>query len=69
MENNCEPIFKRVCVFCGSNSGHRQVFSDAAIELGNELVRRKMDLVYGGGSAGLMGLISKRVHDGGCRVL
>lgn len=30
--------FKRVCVFCGSNSGNREVFSDAAIELGNELV-------------------------------
>lgn len=30
--------FKRVCVFCGSNSGNRQVFSDSAIQLGNELV-------------------------------
>lgn len=30
--------FKRLCVFCGSNSGHRKVFSDAALELGNELV-------------------------------
>ncbi|KAK6912830.1 LOG family [Dillenia turbinata] len=85
--------FKRVCVFCGSNSGHRKVFSDAAIDLGNELilgssetgswdcqlghlmvcvdgrVRRKIDLVYGGGSVGLMGLISQRVFDGGCHVL
>ncbi|KAI4337153.1 hypothetical protein L6164_015601 [Bauhinia variegata] len=61
--------FKRVCVFCGSNSGNRQVFSDAAVELGNELVRRKIDLVYGGGSVGLMGLISQRVYDGGCYVL
>lgn len=25
-------------MFCGSNSGHRKVFSDAALELGNELV-------------------------------
>ncbi|KAK8348740.1 hypothetical protein V6Z12_A06G099900 [Gossypium hirsutum] len=61
--------FKRLCVFCGSNSGHRQVFSDAALELGNELVKRKIDLVYGGGSVGLMGLISKTVYDGGCHVL
>lgn len=30
--------FKRVCVFCGSHSGNRRVFSDAALELGNELV-------------------------------
>ncbi|TKY74894.1 Cytokinin riboside 5'-monophosphate phosphoribohydrolase LOG8 [Spatholobus suberectus] len=61
--------FKTVCVFCGSNSGNRQVFSDSAIQLGNELVKRNIDLVYGGGSVGLMGLISQRVYDGGCHVL
>ncbi|VFQ60785.1 unnamed protein product [Cuscuta campestris] len=61
--------FKKICVFCGSNSGYRKVFSDAALELGNELVNRKIDLVYGGGSVGLMGLISKAVYDGGCHVL
>lgn len=32
-------------------------------------VRRKIDLIYGGGSVGLMGLVSKTVHDGGCHVL
>ncbi|XP_019196845.1 PREDICTED: cytokinin riboside 5'-monophosphate phosphoribohydrolase LOG8-like [Ipomoea nil] len=67
--NNRRSNFRRICVFCGSNSGHRKVFSDAAVELGNELVSRKIDLVYGGGSIGLMGLISKRVFDGGCHVL
>ncbi|KAF7817372.1 cytokinin riboside 5'-monophosphate phosphoribohydrolase LOG8 [Senna tora] len=61
--------FKKLCVFCGSNSGNRQVFSDAAIDLAHELVKRKIDLVYGGGSVGLMGLISQRVYDGGCHVL
>eukprot|EP00268_Persea_americana_P043561 TRINITY_DN4384_c0_g2_i1.p1 TRINITY_DN4384_c0_g2~~TRINITY_DN4384_c0_g2_i1.p1 ORF type:complete len:153 (-),score=37.51 TRINITY_DN4384_c0_g2_i1:1327-1785(-) len=61
--------FNRVCVFCGSNSGNRLVFSDAALDLGRELVRRKIDLIYGGGSVGLMGLVSKTVHDGGCHVL
>ncbi|KAK4411060.1 putative cytokinin riboside 5'-monophosphate phosphoribohydrolase LOGL10 [Sesamum angolense] len=30
---------------------------------------RKIDLVYGGGSVGLMGLVSKTVFDGGCHVL
>ncbi|CAA0838053.1 Cytokinin riboside 5-monophosphate phosphoribohydrolase LOG8 [Striga hermonthica] len=71
MEGNSKGIskFKKICVFCGSHSGHRQIFSDAAIDLGNELVRRKINLVYGGGSVGLMGLISQRVYDGGCHVL
>ncbi|KAK9273192.1 hypothetical protein L1049_017999 [Liquidambar formosana] len=37
-EGNTRSKFKRVCVFCGSQSGRRNVFSDAALELGNELV-------------------------------
>ncbi|KAL1544635.1 Cytokinin riboside 5'-monophosphate phosphoribohydrolase log8 [Salvia divinorum] len=61
--------FKRVCVFCGSNVGYRKIFSDAALDLGRELVKRKMDLVYGGGSVGLMGLVSQTVYDGGRSVL
>ncbi|XP_057776197.1 cytokinin riboside 5'-monophosphate phosphoribohydrolase LOG8 isoform X1 [Salvia miltiorrhiza] len=71
MENNSRSAnkFKKICVFCGSNPGHRKVFSDAAIDLGNELVKRKINLVYGGGSVGLMGLLSQRVYDGGCHVL
>lgn len=68
-KSNTRSKFKRVCVFCGSNSGNRKVFSDAALELGNELVKRKINLVYGGGSVGLMGLISQTVYDGDCHVL
>lgn len=30
--------FKTVCVFCGSRSGYKPAFSDAALELGKELV-------------------------------
>ncbi|GFP92477.1 probable cytokinin riboside 5'-monophosphate phosphoribohydrolase logl1 [Phtheirospermum japonicum] len=61
--------FKRVCVFCGSKLGYRKIFSDAALDLGQELVKRTMDLIYGGGSVGLMGLVSQTVYNGGCKVL
>ncbi|XP_073000487.1 cytokinin riboside 5'-monophosphate phosphoribohydrolase LOG3-like [Typha latifolia] len=64
-----ESRFKRVCVFCGSSSGKRNSYQDAAIELGEELVARKVDLVYGGGSIGLMGLVSEAVHKGGGHVI
>ncbi|KAF5175249.1 Cytokinin riboside 5'-monophosphate phosphoribohydrolase LOG8 [Thalictrum thalictroides] len=67
--SNPKSKFKTVCVFCGSSSGNRNVFSDAALDLGNELVKRSINLVYGGGSIGLMGMISQRVYDGGCHVL
>ncbi|OVA18059.1 Cytokinin riboside 5'-monophosphate phosphoribohydrolase LOG [Macleaya cordata] len=61
--------FKRICVFCGSSQGKKSSYQDAAIELGNELVSRNIDLVYGGGSVGLMGLVSHAVHEGGRHVL
>ncbi|GMY28123.1 cytokinin riboside 5'-monophosphate phosphoribohydrolase LOG5-like [Fagus crenata] len=69
-ENNiAKSRFKRVCVFCGSSSGKKNCYSDAALELGQELVSRRLDLVYGGGSVGLMGLVSKEVHRAGGHVL
>ncbi|KAG6530788.1 hypothetical protein ZIOFF_004546 [Zingiber officinale] len=68
-ETGSRELFKRICVFCGSRSGNRTSFSEAALDLGKKLAERKIDLVYGGGSVGLMGLISKAVYDGGCHVL
>ncbi|CAN6482586.1 unnamed protein product [Victoria cruziana] len=61
--------FRRICVFCGSSSGKKESYQTAAIQLGNELVERNIDLVYGGGSVGLMGLVSQAVYDGGRHVL
>ncbi|KAH7676937.1 Cytokinin riboside 5'-monophosphate phosphoribohydrolase LOG protein, partial [Dioscorea alata] len=44
-------------------------YQDVAINLGNELVLKNIDLVYGGGSIGLMGLISQTVFNGGRNVI
>ncbi|XLR68544.1 hypothetical protein S83_019216 [Arachis hypogaea] len=61
--------FKRICVFCGTSPGKNPSYQIAAIQLGKQLVERNIDLVYGGGSIGLMGLISQVVFDGGRHVL
>lgn len=61
--------FQRICVYCGSAKGRKPSYQDAAVELGKELVERGIDLVYGGGSIGLMGLVSHAVHDGGRHVI
>jgi len=58
-----------LCVFCGASSGSRSVYSDAAKALGDELIRREVGLVYGGGSVGLMGIVSNAVHTQGGKVL
>ncbi|VAI09941.1 unnamed protein product [Triticum turgidum subsp. durum] len=61
--------FKRMCVFCGSSQGNKSSYHAAAIDLANQLVRGAIDLVYGGGSIGLMGLVSQAVYHGGRHVI
>ena len=61
--------FARVCVYCGSSSGNKPAFLEAAASLGDELVRRGIGLVYGGGSVGLMGQVSGTVFNKGGKVL
>src|ERR1039457_2937499 len=56
---------RRICVFCGSSSGSHPEYGAAAEELGAELVRRSIGLVYGGGKVGLMGIIADAVLKAG----
>jgi uncharacterized protein (TIGR00730 family) len=56
---------RHVCVFCGSKSGGREVYAQAARELGGLMAARNIGLVYGGGSVGLMGVVADAVLDAG----
>lgn len=47
-----------LCVFCGSNTGTRAVYREAAAALGRALAANGTELVYGGGRIGLMGAIA-----------
>jgi len=49
---------KRICVFCGSSLGVSDGYAEAARDMGRALVRRGLGLVYGGESAGLMGVLA-----------
>jgi uncharacterized protein (TIGR00730 family) len=62
------PI-RSLCVYCGSSPGHDPRYADAAAELGRELARTGVELVYGGGSVGLMGVLADAVLAGGGRVV
>jgi uncharacterized protein (TIGR00730 family) len=62
-------IVKRVCVYCGSNQGRDPRFVAAARRFGEILAANRIGLVYGGGSAGLMGTVARAVHDHGGEVV
>jgi uncharacterized protein (TIGR00730 family) len=58
----------RLCVYCGSSRGVDPQFREAARELGTLLAAAGIDLVYGGGRVGLMGLLADAVLTAGGKV-
>jgi uncharacterized protein (TIGR00730 family) len=61
--------FQRLCVFCGSSMGYRPEYRSAAVTLGEIFVERGIELVYGGGNIGLMGVVADTVLAHGGRVI
>ena len=60
---------KRICAFLGSANGTRPEYQRCAQELGSELARRSSELVYGGASVGLMGVVAEAALGAGGRVI
>jgi hypothetical protein len=59
---------QRLAVYCGANSGHDPAYAASTILLGKAMAARRIDLVYGGGRLGLMGIIADTVLAEGGRV-
>ncbi|HUC04190.1 MAG TPA: TIGR00730 family Rossman fold protein [Acidimicrobiales bacterium] len=58
-----------VCVFCGSSTPDDPRFAAATTELARAIARRGLDLVYGGGRVGLMGVLADAALEAGGRVV
>ena len=52
---------RRICVYCGSSTGKKSSYAEAAKALAKELVKNGSDLVYGGANIGLMGILANEV--------
>ena len=55
-------------MFCGSSAGRDPGFTNAAQLLATELARRDIEIVYGGGNVGLMGVVADAALAAGGRV-
>jgi hypothetical protein len=62
------PDLNTVCVFCASSRGTDPAIAEATVELGRLLADEGIELVFGGGAVGLMGLLADTVLDAGGRV-
>lgn len=60
---------RSVCVYCGSNSGSKPIYTERAIALGTRLAKDGITLVYGGGNVGLMGVVADSVLAAGGEVV
>ena len=59
---------RRICVYCGSNTGNRPEYAAAARELADVLIRHELELVYGGADKGIMGILADAVLEQGGKV-
>lgn len=56
---------KRVCVFCGANTGASPIYVETARAVGAHLARAGITVIYGGGGLGLMGAVARGAIDAG----
>jgi uncharacterized protein (TIGR00730 family) len=54
-----EMKIERICVFCGSSTGAREMYIEQAQKLGRRMAALGIGLVYGGGGIGLMGTVAQ----------
>jgi uncharacterized protein (TIGR00730 family) len=62
------PI-RSLCVYCGSSAGGDPRYTDVARQLGDLLAAEAIELVYGGGAVGLMGVLADAALARGGRVV
>lgn len=60
-----EHLMQNLAVYCGSSAGTNPAFAETAQQLGQTMARQQINLVYGGGKLGLMGIVADAVLAGG----
>lgn len=60
---------RSICVFCGASPGATPIYQEAAEALGRHLAENDIQLVYGGGAVGLMGMVANAALAAGGEVI
>jgi uncharacterized protein (TIGR00730 family) len=59
----------KICIFCGSSSGHDPAYADGAADAARSLAQSGASLIFGGGRVGLMGVIADAALGAGGEVI
>ena len=60
---------RSICVFCGASPGATPIYQEAAEALGRHLAENDIQLVYGGGAVGRMGMVANAALAAGGEVI
>jgi uncharacterized protein (TIGR00730 family) len=60
---------KNISVFCGAHLGNNPIYASEAKKVAEVIVEKGMNVVFGGGDVGLMGVVSHKAIDNGGEVL
>jgi len=63
--NTPQQRISSICVYCGSQPGDDPAYRQAAGILGRAMAENGIDLIYGGGTRGLMGAVADAVMSNG----
>lgn len=53
----------KLAIFCGSKTGNREIYATHARALASLLAEKKIELIYGGGKKGIMGIVANTVME------
>ncbi len=67
--HNMEKKMDSIAVFCASSLGNSGVYAASARQVGTLLAENNITLVYGGGRAGLMGVVADAVMQQGGKAI
>jgi uncharacterized protein (TIGR00730 family) len=60
---------KNISVFCGAHSGKNPIFAEEAKKMGELIAQKGINVVFGGGNVGLMGIVSAAAMDNGVEAI
>jgi uncharacterized protein (TIGR00730 family) len=64
-QNSIMSMINKLAIFCGSKKGTNDLYQQQAKELALLLAEKKVELIYGGGKNGLMGVVADTVMEAG----
>lgn len=59
---------RSLCIFCGARSGNNPIYTETAVTLAKLMVEEDIELIYGGGKVGLMGVLADTILERGGQV-